>query len=272
MWEFVIPATSTVNPHDRVCSRVPQPNAAYNEYVRQTAVPAQSERVHRAATCSPRTTAARRRSVPVELDQHQRRRADQSLGTRTARSSARSTFGVTEKLDLTVRRPAERQEGRGFQVRADRRVPHTRSGGPAARRPVCVQHDRHDDRRQGQAENRHVQVLGGVSPTDSMMVYVTYAEGFTSASDPIVTIGANSVRVHARLRLPRASQRNAGADLSPGRNHRQHGDRAALRLARRPAAFQRDVLRFELGRHARRAAADGRVGQHATVPVQHGRR
>ena len=64
--------------------------------------------------------------------------------------------------------------------------------------------------------HRHVQVLGGVPVTDDLMVYLTYAEGFTEAGEPVVTIGPNSVvprRRHAR-------RRHARADPAAGRGHR----------------------------------------------------
>ena len=49
-----------------------------------------------------------------------------------------------------------------------------------------------------------------------MMVYLTYAEGFTEAGEPVVTIGPNSVVPPGGTRV----DANAREDPASGRGHR----------------------------------------------------
>ncbi len=104
-----------------------------------------------------------------------------------------------------------------------------------------------------------------------MMVYLTYAEGFTSASDPIVTIGPNSViSSMPASACADASQPDTGADSSPAEiiDNTEIG----LRSDWLDGRLRFNATYFDSNWDGMRVALlpTDCAGQHATVPVQHG--
>jgi len=103
-----------------------------------------------------------------------------------------ATFGITDKLDVTVGARFSDKSGGDLDFRptdAFRTVdPSIRpQGDPFAGTLTST----YTDLDQPTIETYKLSVA--YRPTDEMMVYATYAEGFTSASEPLVNIGATSV-------------------------------------------------------------------------------
>jgi outer membrane receptor protein involved in Fe transport len=126
-----------------------------------------------------------------------------------------ATFGVTDKLDLTVGvRRSDKSGGDFTYVPTDAfRTPDPGirpQGNPFAFSSGVERFDA------PKPKIDTYKFSAAYQATDDAMIYVTYAEGFTSASDPVVTIGAaavlssipassNPVRVsptQARISLP----------------------------------------------------------------------
>jgi outer membrane receptor protein involved in Fe transport len=186
MWEFVNPATSTVNPTTGFAV-APTPNAAYNEYVRQT-----SFLLNLNGFTGGNLLTTSGALYPWSLTNI----SDDALTNRWDEDSAffgEVTFSLTQKLDLTVgARQSDKSGGDLRYVPIDAfRTPDPAvrpQGDPFAYSIVATDVA---DKDKPKIDTYKFSVA--YRPTDSMMVYLTYAEGFTSASDPIVTIGANSV-------------------------------------------------------------------------------
>jgi outer membrane receptor protein involved in Fe transport len=125
-----------------------------------------------------------------------------------------ATFGVTEKLDITVgARRSDKDGGDFVYVQSDAfRTPDPAirpQGDPFAYSGVA---QATTDPDAPKIDTYKFSVA--YRPTDAMMVYLTYAEGFTSAAAPIVTIGVNSVEPAGCARLP-TSTTQARCTLEP---------------------------------------------------------
>ena len=140
-----------------------------------------------------------------------------------------ATFSVTEKLDVTVGARLSDKKGGRYHLRPTRRVPHAGSRR-SSRRATCSPDAGHAVHRSRNSPSIDTYKFSAAYQFDpDVMVYLTYAEGFTEAGEPLVTIGANSVVPPGGTRVSATQARIPSA----GRGDRQHRDRPALRLARR---------------------------------------
>ena len=143
----------------------------------------------------------------------------------------RSDFRLTEKLDITV--GARHSDKNGGDFSWTPTDAFRTSIRPYAHRATCSR-DRWPRPSRSDKPTIDTYKFSVAYRLTDMMVYDTYAEGFTSASEPLVSIGANSVVPTGVARgLPAATT----ALLDSRRGHRQHRDRPALRLARRQLRF-----------------------------------
>jgi iron complex outermembrane receptor protein len=103
-----------------------------------------------------------------------------------------ATFGVTEKLDLTVGvRLSDKSGGDITLAPTDAfRTPDPSirpQGDPFAGSSTSIYNDI------DQPTIKTYKFSAAYHATDAMMLYATYAEGFTSASEPLINIGTTSV-------------------------------------------------------------------------------
>jgi outer membrane receptor protein involved in Fe transport len=190
MWEFVIPTASQVSPVTGFGVAPPQ-NLAYLEYVRHTASLLNLNGFSGGSLLTPAGPAF----YPWALTNI----SDDALTNRWDEDEAwfgEATFGITQKLDVTVGARVSDKKGGNFRmipIDAFRTEdPQVRpQGDPFAWTQLAQQNGEVPDKDKPSIDTYKFSVA--YRPTDAMMVYATYAEGFTSASDPIVTIGANSV-------------------------------------------------------------------------------
>jgi iron complex outermembrane receptor protein len=113
-----------------------------------------------------------------------------------------ATFGITDKLDITVGARRSDKDGGDFIYAPNDafRTPDPAirpQGDPFAYGAV---NQTTLDPEAPKIDTYKFSVA--YRPTDAMMIYATYAEGFTSAAAPIVTIGLNSVEPAGCARLP----------------------------------------------------------------------
>ena len=216
MWEFVNPSTSVVNPTTGFV--VPQSvNTTYAEYVRQTAF---------LLNLNGFTGGSMLQTAPAGpaglYGWNFSFISDDALTNRWDKDKAifgEATWSVTPKLDLTFGARISDKSGGDFRY-----VPTDafRTPDPAIRP-------------QGDPFAHAVVATGGVlvdpdTPNintykfstsyhlrDHMMAYLTYSEGFTSASSPLVTIGPASIlsSIPASSNPRRVSATQAQIDLVP---------------------------------------------------------
>jgi outer membrane receptor protein involved in Fe transport len=111
-----------------------------------------------------------------------------------------ATFGITEKVDITVgARFSDKQGGDIDYAPTDAfrtSDPDIRpQGNPFAGNPTLL----YNDIDQPTIETYKFSVA--YRPTDAMMLYATYAEGFTSAGEPLWTVGAGTVTPTTCIRV-----------------------------------------------------------------------
>ena len=200
MWEFTVPQTSVVNSSTGFVNAAPT-NQAYTEYVRQTASLLNLNGFSGGNMLTPLGTGATagQASYPWFFNV-----SDDALTNAWDEDEAwfgEVTFGLTEKLDLTFgARVSDKTGGDIRYVPTDAfRTPDPGvrpQGDPFAYSQIAV------DGTTGAPANfvdpdkptiDTYKFSAAYQWTPDVMVYLTYAEGFTSASSPIVTIGPNSV-------------------------------------------------------------------------------
>ena len=182
-----------------------------------------------------------------------------------------ATFSVTKKLDLTFgARISDKTGGDNRYMPTDAfRTPDPAirpQGDPFAYSVVTTDHTDPDTRR-----HRHVQVLDRrITCRDRLMVYLTYAEGFTSASEPARddrrrTAVPPSTRGQPNRRRPEPTRhRSTGARSSRTRRSgfARTGSKANCASTRRTST--------RTGTACASRCCRGRARQYAAVPVQHG--
>jgi outer membrane receptor protein involved in Fe transport len=199
MWEFYAPVTGapTVNPAG--FSILPPINTTYAEYARQTAYLLDLEGFTGGALLTPNSAVGGARYPWVTnlvSDQLTEGFDDDEAWFGEA------TFSVTEKLDLTV--GARFSDKTGGDIRYNPsdafRTPDPAvrpQGDPFAGTIVTV--DSTGAPTTGITYDKDKPTIktykfsAAYQATQDVMVYLTYAEGFTSASDPVVNIGGASV-------------------------------------------------------------------------------
>ena len=227
MWEFAVPAAA------RVVNGVAIPpaiNTAAAEYVRQTAVllglngvivPGSVTPANPAGVRSGGTLLTASTTVPGAAGSAGRYPwnltggSDDRLTEAWDEDSAwfgEATLGVTEKLELTV--GARISDNRGgdyrFQPSDAFRTPDPSmppQGDPFAGSVTASVDD------PATPSVSTYKFSAAFHATDELMVYLTYAEGFTSASRPLVRIGPTAVLPHDCVPAPIAEQ--ALCDLPP---------------------------------------------------------
>ncbi|HLF11129.1 MAG TPA: TonB-dependent receptor, partial [Gammaproteobacteria bacterium] len=113
-----------------------------------------------------------------------------------------ATFGVTEKLDITVGARRSDKDGGDFVYAPSDAF---RTPDPAIRPqgdPFAYSAINQVTTDPDQPKIDTYKFSVAYRPTDAMMIYATYAEGFSSAAAPIVNIGLNSVAPAGCVRLP----------------------------------------------------------------------
>jgi iron complex outermembrane receptor protein len=197
MWEFVVPNTAG--------NVAPTVNTQVSEYVRQTAILLGLNGVINSPPGQPIVNSGgsliTANAAPVLFAPAGRYpwnfgfiSADQLTNAFDDDEAwfGEATFGVTEKLDLTVGARFSDKTGGDLSFTptdAFRTVdPSIRpQGDPFAGTLTST----FTDTDQPTIETYKFSVA--YRPTDAMMIYGTYAEGFTSAAEPLVNIGATSV-------------------------------------------------------------------------------
>ncbi len=183
MWEFGVPNTG---PGD------PAPNALYQEYVRQTAF---------LLNLDGQTGGAMQLTAPAPgpagmYPWNARFISDDALSEAYDDDTAwfgEATFSVTEKLDVTVgARISDKSGGDNLFAPSDAfRTPDPAirpQGDPFAYSALTRATTDSDQ------PKIHTYKYGlSYQATPDLMVYASYSEGFTSASDPIVTIGEAAI-------------------------------------------------------------------------------
>jgi outer membrane receptor protein involved in Fe transport len=185
MWEFAVPATSTVNPATGFVLPAAT-NQAYTEYVRQTA---SLLNLNGFSGGNMLTGAAPLYPWFFNV-------SDDALTNAWDDDEAwfgEATIGVTEKLDLTFgARFSDKQGGDFRYVPIDAfRTPDPAirpQGDPFAYNTIATATVDPDT-----PTIETYKFSAAYQATEQFMVYLTYAEGFTSASSPIVTIGPTAV-------------------------------------------------------------------------------
>jgi outer membrane receptor protein involved in Fe transport len=226
MWEFAVPATA------RVVNGVaipPAVNIAAAEYVRQTAILLGLNGVNIPGSVNPATPTGVRSggalltantTIPgvganSRYPWNLAGLSDDRLTETWDEDGAwfgEATFGVTEKLSLTVGARISDNTGRDYRYQPNEafRTPDPSmrpQGDPFAGHLTQVV----DDPATPKVNTYKFSAV--FHATDDLMVYVTYAEGFTSASRPLVNIGPNSVVPSGCVPAPLAQQ--ALCDLPP---------------------------------------------------------
>jgi outer membrane receptor protein involved in Fe transport len=215
MWEFAVPATATVNPTTGFVTAAAT-NTAYTEYVRQTAGLLNLNGFSGGNMLTP--TAAYPWFFNV---------SDDALTNAWDEDEAwfgEVTVGVTEKLDLTFgARVSDKTGGDIRYVPIDAfRTPDPAirpQGDPFAFSQIAVD-------AAGVSQNfvdpdkptiETYKFSASYQWTPDVMVYLTYAEGFTSASSPLITIGPNAVitSIPAGANPVRVNATQARIDLPP---------------------------------------------------------
>ncbi len=197
MWEFVTPNT--------VGGAAPTVNTLPSEYVRQTAILLGLNGVNNAPPGQPIVNSGgsliTANGAPVLFAPAGRYpwnfgfiSADQLTNAFDDDEAwfGEATFGLTEKLDLTVGARISDKTGGDISYTptdAFRTVdPGVRPQGDMFAGPAT---STFTDSDQPTIETYKFGVT--YRPTDTMMLYATYAEGFTSANEPLVNIGATAV-------------------------------------------------------------------------------
>jgi iron complex outermembrane receptor protein len=220
MWEFTIPQTSVMNPTTGFVQAAPT-NQAYTEYVRQTASLLNLNGFSGGNMLTP-LAANGTASYPWFFNI-----SDDALTNAWDEDEAwfgEVTFGLTEKLDLTF--GARYSDKTGGDIRY---VPNDafRTPDPAVRPqgdPFSYSMIAVDA---AGAQQNFVdpdkptidtyKFSAAYQATTDIMFYLTYAEGFTSASSPIITIGPTAVieSIPASMNPVRVSPTQARIDLPP---------------------------------------------------------
>jgi outer membrane receptor protein involved in Fe transport len=199
MWEFAVPSTSVVNSTTGFAVP-PVQNTAYLEYVRHTA----SLLNLNGFSGGNLLQAAPAGNPPTLYPWALTNASDDALTNAWDEDEAwfgEVTVGVTEKLDLTFgARVSDKTGGDIRYVPTDAfRTPDPAvrpQGDPFAYSAIAL------DATTGAPQNfvdpdtpsiDTYKFSAAYQATPTFMAYLTYAEGFTSASSPLVTIGANSV-------------------------------------------------------------------------------
>ncbi|HEX5046142.1 MAG TPA: TonB-dependent receptor [Gammaproteobacteria bacterium] len=197
MWEFVIPNTAP--------GVAPTVNTVAAEYVRQTATLLGLNGVNNAPPGQPVVNSGGNmltpNAAPVLFAPAGRYPWNFGfISADTLRNAfdddeawfGEATFGLTKKLDLTIgARLSDKTGGDITMTPTDAfRTPDPSirpQGDPFAGFATSV----YNDADQPTIDTYKASVA--YHPTDAMMIYGTYSEGFTSANEPLVTIGATAV-------------------------------------------------------------------------------
>jgi outer membrane receptor protein involved in Fe transport len=222
MWEFTVPQTSVMNPTTGFVNPAPT-NQAYTEYVRQTASLLNLNGFSGGNMLSPVNPASTTPGAPPAGSVSYPwffNVSDDALTNRWDEDEAwfgEVTFGVTEKLDLTVgARMSDKTGGNYRYVPTDAfRTPDPAvrpQGDPFAYNLVATATVDPDT-----PTIDTYKFSAAYQATTDIMFYLTYAEGFTSASSPIVTIGPTAVieSMPAGMNPRRVSPTQAQIDLPP---------------------------------------------------------
>ena len=204
MWEFVVP--------NAVPGTAPTVNTVTSEYVRQTAILLGLNGVINsppgAAITNSGGNMLTANAAPVLFAPAGRYPWNFGFISAETLSSTfdddeawfgEATFGITEKVDITVgARFSDKQGGDIDYTPTDAfrtADPDIRpQGNPFAGTPISV----YNDIDQPTIETYKFSVA--YRPTDAMMLYATYAEGFTSAGEPLWTVGPTTVTPTGCLR------------------------------------------------------------------------
>ena len=134
------------------------------------------------------------------------------VGTTTSAWFGEATFSVTEKLDLTVGARNSDKKGGDYPYQP---IDAFRTPDPAVKPQGDLFAGTRDHAASVDPETPSIDTYkfsAAYQATADMMVYLTYAEGFTSAGEPLVTIGPNSFVPPGGV--PRVDA-DAGADPLP---------------------------------------------------------
>jgi outer membrane receptor protein involved in Fe transport len=220
MWEFTVPQTSVMNPTTGFVVQAPT-NQAYTEYVRQTASLLNLNGFSGGAMLT-QLAANGTASYPWFFNV-----SDDALTNAWDEDEAwfgEVTIGVTEKLDLTFgARVSDKTGGDIRYVPNDAfRTPDPAvrpQGDPFAYSMIALsatgEPQNFVDPDKPTIETYKFSAAYQMNP--DIMFYLTYAEGFTSASSPIITIGPNSVlsSIPPAMNPERISPTQARVDLPP---------------------------------------------------------
>ena len=227
MWEFTTQQTAVMNPTTGFV--VPAgTNQAYAEYVRQTASLLNLNGFSGGNMLTPAYRRARRPRQPAQdvvsvVLQRQRRRLDERVG-RGRSLVRRGDVRLDREARPHVRRARQRQDGWRHSVRAES-MPSARPTRPYGHRATRLH-----TARSRWTDGNPVDLVDPEQPTidtykfsaayqwtPDVMVYVTYAEGFTSASRSLITIGPTAVieSIPPGMNPERFSATQALVDLPP---------------------------------------------------------